>query len=112
MLKSNVHPLTFLLCNDEGLFGVQGITVTNRVPCNDPEVVLPARQQPSDSVFAAEDALSHCKPGGSAGISFKDDIMCSLIIVSSQVWGVIPLQGHSARDLFHQAEVLRGSREV
>lgn len=112
MLKSNVHPLTFLLCNDERLLRVQRIAISNRALCNDSEVVLPPRQQSGDSVLAAEDALSNRKPGSGAGISFKDDIMCSLIIVSSQVWGVIPLQGHSARDLLHQAEVLRRSREV
>lgn len=110
-LKSNVHPLTFLLSDDERFLGVQGVAISNRVLCNDPEVVLPPGQQSRDSVLAAEDALSHRKPGSSAGISFKDDIMRSLIIVS-QVWGVIPLQGHRARDLLHQAEVLWGSRKV
>lgn len=78
---------------------------------NDPEVVLPAGEQPRDRVPAAEDALGHGEPGGRAGVSFEDDIVGSLSVVG-QVWGVVPLQGRRARNLLLQAEVLRGARKV
>lgn len=103
--------LTFLLGHDERFFWVQRITVSNRVVCNDSEVVLSPWKQSRDGVLVAEDTLGHSEPGGSAGVPFEDDVMCSLVVVS-QVWGVIPLQGHRARNLLFQAEVLRGSRKV
>ncbi|KAG7244514.1 hypothetical protein INR49_030166 [Caranx melampygus] len=91
--------------------GVKGITVSDRVLCNDPEVVLPPRKQSSDSVPAAEDTFSHSEPGGGAGVSFEDDIMRALTVIS-QIWSVIPLQGHCARDLLLQVEIPWRSRKV
>lgn len=105
--------LTFLLGHDERFFRVQRITVSERVVRNDSEVVLSPWKQSRDGVLAAEDTLGHSEPGGSAGVPFEDDVMRSLVVVViSQVWGVIPLQGHRARNLLFQAEVLRGSRKV
>lgn len=99
-----------LLLNCKRLLHVQRVTFSNVIASNDPEVVLASWKQTSDCVFAAEDALSSCEPGGSAGISLEDDVMSVFII--SQIRGVIPLQCHGALDFLHQTQVLRRTRDI
>lgn len=89
-----------LLLNCKRLLCVQRVTFSDVIASDDPEIVLASCKETSDCVFAAEDALGNCEPGGSAGVSLEDDVMGMFII--SQVRGVIPLQCHSALDLLHQ----------
>lgn len=87
------------------------------IASDDPEIVLASWKETSDCVFAAEDALGNCEPGGSAGepggsagVSLENDVMGLFII--SQVRCVIPLQCHGALDLLYQAQILRKTRDI
>lgn len=80
------------------------------IASDDLEIVLASWKETSDCVFAAEDVLGNCEPGGSAGVSLENDVMGLFVI--SQARCMIPLQCHGALDLLYQAQVLSRTRDI